>query len=255
MNYYERHIGDYLKDTAHLSLLEHGVYGRLLDVYYTRECGIEEADAARLIGARAKDEKAALQTVLIEFFELASGVWTHKRCDAEIKRYMEKQRKASASANARWKKDKPHSEGNANAMRTHSEGNAPNHQTPDTRHQTTTLSSKEIVVGGDEVPKSPAEWLEWFGEWHGVDIDHRSIHDRKKFWPLATAWASAGVTKAQMQAAIEHAQSTAKEPIAWLPAYADRVLAGMARPNAQQSLEERNAAAVRQALEDGHATA
>ena len=140
-------------------------------------------------------------------------------------------------------------------MRTHSEGNAPNHQTPDTRHQTTTLSSKEIVVGGDEVPKSPAEWLEWFGERHGVDIDHRSIHDRKKFWPLATAWASAGVTKAQMQAAIEHAQSAAKEPIAWLPAYADRVLAGMARPNAQQSLEERNAAAVRQALEDGHATA
>jgi uncharacterized protein YdaU (DUF1376 family) len=32
VNYYERHIGDYLKDTAHLSLLEHGIYTRLLDV-------------------------------------------------------------------------------------------------------------------------------------------------------------------------------------------------------------------------------
>ena len=48
MNYYERHIGDYLKDTAHLSLLEHGVYSRLLDVYYTRESPIPAADAERL---------------------------------------------------------------------------------------------------------------------------------------------------------------------------------------------------------------
>ena len=42
MNYYKRHIGDYLKDTAHLSLLEHGVYARLLDVYYTRETAIPD---------------------------------------------------------------------------------------------------------------------------------------------------------------------------------------------------------------------
>ena len=46
MNYYKRHIGDYLKDTAHLSLLEHGVYARLLDVYYTRETAIPDDQAA-----------------------------------------------------------------------------------------------------------------------------------------------------------------------------------------------------------------
>ncbi len=55
MNYYERHIGDYLKDTAHLGLMEHGIYGRLLDVYCTRECGLALADAARLVGVRSKD--------------------------------------------------------------------------------------------------------------------------------------------------------------------------------------------------------
>jgi uncharacterized protein YdaU (DUF1376 family) len=87
INYYERHIGDYLKDTAHLSLLEHGVYGRLLDVYYTRENGIDEGMAARLIGARSKDELAALAVILAEFFVLRSGVWTHGRCDREIERY------------------------------------------------------------------------------------------------------------------------------------------------------------------------
>ncbi|WP_432778176.1 YdaU family protein [Burkholderia gladioli pv. alliicola] len=84
MNFYKRHIGDYLKDTAHLSLLEHGVYTRLLDVYYTREAGIPEAQAARLIGARSKDELNALEAVLTEFFELVDGTWTQPRCEREI---------------------------------------------------------------------------------------------------------------------------------------------------------------------------
>lgn len=84
MNYYERHIGDYLKDTAHLSLLEHGVYGRLLDVYYTREAPIPAADVARLVSARSRDEKAALDAVLQEFFTLEGDAWRHARCDREI---------------------------------------------------------------------------------------------------------------------------------------------------------------------------
>ena len=87
MNYYERHIGDYLKDTAHLSLLEHGVYSRLLDVYYTRESGIPDNQAARLIGARTEPETQALQVVLQEFFELRDGAWRQGRCDQEISRY------------------------------------------------------------------------------------------------------------------------------------------------------------------------
>lgn len=85
MNFYKRHIGDYLKDTAHLSLLEHGVYTRLLDVYYTRESGIPDDQAARLIGARGRDETAALKVVLAEFFELVDGTWIQDRCEREIR--------------------------------------------------------------------------------------------------------------------------------------------------------------------------
>jgi uncharacterized protein YdaU (DUF1376 family) len=140
MNYYERHIGDYLKDTAHLSLLEHGIYTRLMDVYYTKETGFSTSDVARLIGARSKDEKNALQIVLQEFFILVDGAYVQARCDREIKRYKDKQDKARSSANARWKSESTHTEGNANAMRTHTEGNAL--QTPDTRHQTPDTSNQ-----------------------------------------------------------------------------------------------------------------
>jgi uncharacterized protein YdaU (DUF1376 family) len=87
MNYYRLHIGDYLRDTAHLSLLEHGVYARLLQVYYTREAPIGNAERYRLVGARTDDECAAVDSVLGEFFALIEGVWVQSRCDREIAEY------------------------------------------------------------------------------------------------------------------------------------------------------------------------
>lgn len=148
MNYYERHIGDYLKDTAHLSLLEHGIYTRLLDVYYTRESALPDEQVARLIGARSKEEKDALQAVLAEFFVKTEAGWYQDRCNREIARYQEKQSKARSSANARWGAKPPQSDGNANAsanaLRTHCEGNAPNHQTPDTSIKTSSSSAAKL---------------------------------------------------------------------------------------------------------------
>lgn len=156
MNYYERHIGDYLKDTSHLSLLEHGVYTRLLDVYYTREGGIPQSEVARLIQARSKDERAALAVVLGEFFVLRDGLYVQDRSEREIAKYKEKSEKAARSANARWNPDKTHNERNANAMRTHSapdanalptqcEGNAPSNQTPVTKEKETRVPALTVA--------------------------------------------------------------------------------------------------------------
>lgn len=86
MNYYERHLGDYARDTAHLSLLEHGVYTLLLDRYYATEAGIPDAQKYRLARARSEDERAAVDAVLAEFFALADGVWTQGRVEGEIEK-------------------------------------------------------------------------------------------------------------------------------------------------------------------------
>jgi len=37
MNHYPHHIGDYIRATAHLSLIEDGIYRRALDWYYANE--------------------------------------------------------------------------------------------------------------------------------------------------------------------------------------------------------------------------
>lgn len=91
MNYYERHLGDYARDTGHLSLVEHGIYTLLLDRYYASESPIPDADKYRVARARTRDEKAALDAVLAEFFVLDDGRWHNKRADAEIEIYRGKE--------------------------------------------------------------------------------------------------------------------------------------------------------------------
>ena len=131
MHYYQHSIGDYRRDTMHLSLLEHGVYRQLLDLYYLNECELN-ANALRLICARSAEEIQAAESVLNEFFERTENGYKHKRCDAEIERYQNKSKKAKASADARWSAKTDNK--NANVMRTHSECNA-NHKPITNNHK------------------------------------------------------------------------------------------------------------------------
>lgn len=100
MNYYERHLGDYSRDTAHLSMLEHGAYSLLLDRYYSTEAGIPEDQAHRLARARSKDERAAVDAVLGEFFTLRGGVWINGRAEREVDRAQTKIKAARENGKA-----------------------------------------------------------------------------------------------------------------------------------------------------------
>lgn len=94
MNYYEHHLGDYAKDTAHLTMLEDGAYRRLLDRYYGTEQGIPADQAHRIARARTREEKAAVDAVLEEFFTLDDGVWKNSRAEEEIAKFAAKKPKA-----------------------------------------------------------------------------------------------------------------------------------------------------------------
>jgi uncharacterized protein YdaU (DUF1376 family) len=202
MNYYEHHIGDYAEATAHLSCLEDGVYSRMIRKYYAQEKPLPADIKAvqRLIGARTKDEREAVETILAEFFELQGDGWHNARCDAEVARYQDKQAKAKRSAEARWSKAPSQSVGNANAspdaMRTHSEGNA--HQTPDTKHHT----------------PLPPEQLDWTDERNLSAVGALSIAMRRK--GIASnpgtmamrALVEAGVTPEEVSAACDKAKAS-----------------------------------------------
>lgn len=89
MNYYEHHIGDYAEATAHLTFVEDAAYSRMIRKYYATEKPLPADVCAvqRLLCARTKSEKAAVVTVLNEFFVLKDDGWHNARCDAEIARY------------------------------------------------------------------------------------------------------------------------------------------------------------------------
>lgn len=84
MNYYERHLGDYAKDTTHLSMLEHGAYTLLMDRYYGTEKPIPKDQVYRVTRARTKAERKAVDAVLSEFFTLVQSDWNQGRINAEI---------------------------------------------------------------------------------------------------------------------------------------------------------------------------
>jgi uncharacterized protein YdaU (DUF1376 family) len=124
MHYYQHNIGDYRRDTSHLSLVEHGIYRQLMDSYYLDEQPLC-ADLAKLMrshSVRSADEQQSLKNVLADFFELTENGYIHKRCDEVIAEYHGKSDKARASAMARW--GSKHKDVDANALPTQSERNA-----------------------------------------------------------------------------------------------------------------------------------
>lgn len=133
MHYYSHNVGDYRRDTSHLSMLEHGAYRQLMDTYYLTEkpLSLVHADLMRTHSARSADEVQAMENVLKDFFTRTDEGYIHKRCDVEIEAFHAKSCSASESAKARWARVRAEKE--ADAMRTHSEGNA-NHK-PITNNQ------------------------------------------------------------------------------------------------------------------------
>ena len=122
MNHYPRHVGDYIRDTVGLTMLEEGAYTRLLDQYYARE-GPLPADASvyRIARATSKAERAAVDTVLKAYFTKTKDGWRQKRADLELDAQHERSESARQSAKRKWEKRNAILDANAsaNAMRTH----------------------------------------------------------------------------------------------------------------------------------------
>lgn len=88
MNFYKRYMGDYGRDTAHLSLAEHGAYALLLDHYYSTESALPAELLAlyRLCRAFDKLEQRAVQSVADKFFPVGDdGLRHNERADKEIR--------------------------------------------------------------------------------------------------------------------------------------------------------------------------
>lgn len=220
MNYYEHHLGDYMRDAGYLSMVEEGAYRRLLDAYYVSEKPLptDVLQCIKISRAVKKSEQDAVKYVLGKFFEKRQDGYHQTRADKEIARFLEKKVKAKASADARWS----HEVRNANGMRTHSEGNA--HQSPDTSHQlnnrkTTSSSSPDKLATGDPVPNCP------YAEVVGLYHDKLPALPRCKLLPETRKRAIQRVWKwvlTSKKPDKTRRATTAEEALAWFGMYFDR---------------------------------
>lgn len=100
-------IGEYLADTMGFKALQHGAYLLLLMAYWRSRAPLPDDDdelagIARVTAAEWK----AIRPKLERKFQVADGLWKHKRCERELADAQARKQKASSKAKkgaqARW---------------------------------------------------------------------------------------------------------------------------------------------------------
>lgn len=119
MKFYPRYTGDYLRDTMHLTLAEHGAFTLLLDTYYATERPLPADHAAlfRLCHAMSEGEQQAVSRVADEFFPVGEDGKRHNaRADAELRKAEAMRDGGRAGAAKRWGNRGVNVDGNRGAI-------------------------------------------------------------------------------------------------------------------------------------------
>lgn len=184
MNYYRRYLGDYMRDTMHLSIVEHGAYTLLLDAYYASEKPLPvEYDALyRVCRAMSGQEKEAVKLVADRFFPVKDGARHNPRANREIavaQSTIEKQRKSGVdSAAKRWGTDTVNDESTDRSSI----------QPPTTNHHPSTTTPQKRAEARSRGSRLPPEWqpseiLKAWAEKERPDLDLRVVVEMfKNHW-------------------------------------------------------------------------
>lgn len=148
MHYYPFNIGDYVKNTTHLSPEEDLCYRRLLDLYYDGESPIPN-DVER-VAKRIRVDPETVTCVLGEFFSLTDDGYRNKRADKEILAYrgfIERQR---ANALGGGKSKTTHGKATAKPRHSHGIATAKPRLSHGIAKQETTTNKQETTTNKQE---------------------------------------------------------------------------------------------------------
>jgi uncharacterized protein YdaU (DUF1376 family) len=153
VNYYRRYVGDYLRDTTRLSMLEHGAYNLLLDYYYAerKPLSLQVEEIYRATRALLPEERKAVDKVLARYFEKRKDGYHNPRADQELGKFahaIEKMSEAgSQGAKARWGKDRvPHKNPNEVSDGVAMQPPTSNLQPPASSLQSTNLQQRQKPI-------------------------------------------------------------------------------------------------------------
>ncbi len=97
MNFVKLYIGDYQRDTGHLSIAEHGAYLLMLQHFYATEKPLPTGKALhRLLRAESKAEREAIDCVVRQFWTEADGGLVNGRAREEMAKAADSEEGAEA---------------------------------------------------------------------------------------------------------------------------------------------------------------
>jgi len=147
MHYYKFNIGDYRKDTGHLSTLEHGIYRQLIDWYYLDEKPIPKETQVVMRRLRlGTDEVHLLENVLTDFFNLTDFGYVHNRIAAELSDYQAQfsKNRVNGKLGGRPKKTQVVISGNPDETQAEPKITLTNNHKPLTNNHIKNISAKKI---------------------------------------------------------------------------------------------------------------
>jgi uncharacterized protein YdaU (DUF1376 family) len=179
MHYYQFNIGDYIKNTIHLSLMEDLAYRRLLDMYYDSEKPIPTD--IPWVSRRLRMDTDVVQNVLNEFFELSSEGYKNHRADLEIASYHEYMAKQKANGSKGGRPKKTQTKPTANPDLTQN----------NLKQETTNINHKTIIKA-QRGSRLPQDWVltKSLGEWAQTerpDLNIRQVAEQFKDYWIAQA--------------------------------------------------------------------
>ena len=182
MNFFKLYIGDYQRDTADLSLAEHGAYLLMLQHYYATERPLPVGKSLhRMLRAADKEEREAIDAVVARFWAVTDAGLVSERADAEIAKAS-----AQAGTNRRIAMEREEARKAARQADERSTNRATNSepiQTPDTRQPPTLRSGGEA-----RAKRLPADWLPSEADWAkavsalGLERAQRELEKFENHW-------------------------------------------------------------------------
>lgn len=151
MNFFKLYIGDYQRDTAHLSVTEHGAYLLMLQHYYATEKPLPTGKALhRMLRAQDKAEREAIDAVAAQFWRETEHGLVNNRADVEITKAGAQAETNRSIAQAREAKRKASREGNERST-----NRATNDQPNHSHSHSQTLSSRDTESTATTVAPDP----------------------------------------------------------------------------------------------------
>lgn len=234
MNFYKHHIGDYDQATRHLSFVEDAAYCRLIRKYYADEGPLPKdlKKVQKLIAARTKEEKSAVETVLEEFFTLEDDGWHQKRCDEELEaaRVKAERNRQVGKLGGRPRKTETQTEPTENPdgfeteTQTVSENNPS--QKPDTRLQTPEEKQQHNHGGESRAAEGSIDRHVQVA----ILLRGLGVSPITPMHPTARELAETGASDEQLRAAVDVARERKPAPEAISPNYLKPILAEILNP-------------------------